>query len=54
MADEGEAPYWREAYGIARPWRSSPRRQRGCTVALGAAIILIVVILVLALVFALS
>jgi hypothetical protein len=47
---EDDAPYWKRAYGIGQPWRSSPRIRRGCIVGLGAAIVVIAVILLVALI----
>jgi len=38
--------YWRQAYGIDRPWRITPARRRGCLVMLGLALLVIVALLV--------
>jgi hypothetical protein len=45
-----EVPYWKRAYGIGQPWRTSPRIRRGCIVGLGAGIVVIALILLVALV----
>jgi hypothetical protein len=37
--------YWREAYGIDRPWRHTPGRRRGCLVMLGLALLLVIGVL---------
>jgi hypothetical protein len=49
-----DAPYWKRAYGIGQPWRTSPRVRRGCIVGLGAAIVVIALILLVALVAAVA
>jgi len=51
---DDDAPYWKRAYGIGQPWRTSPRIRRGCIVGLGAAIVVIAVILLVALVVAVA
>ena len=47
---EEDAPYWKRAYGIGQPWRSSPRIRRGCVAGLAAAIVIIALILLVALI----
>jgi hypothetical protein len=49
-----EAPYWKQVYGIARPWRQSPGVRRGCLASLVGAIVLIALIFVVALVIKLT
>jgi hypothetical protein len=44
-----EAPYWKQAYGIAQPWRQSPGMRRGCLASLVGAIVLIALIFLVAL-----
>ena len=51
---DDDAPYWKRAYGIGQPWRSSPRIRKGCIVGLGGAIVVIAVILLVALVVAVA
>jgi hypothetical protein len=48
MPDD-DFPYWRRYYGVGGPWKQSPGARRGCLFALGAALLVIVLILVAAL-----
>ena len=53
MPLDDENAYWRQYYGVGRPWPATPRNRTGCLVLLVGALAVIVVTLVAALVVAL-
>jgi hypothetical protein len=45
MPLEDEDAYWRQYYGMGRPWAATARNRTGCLVILLAALTLVLVIL---------
>ena len=45
MPLEDDDAYWRQYYGMGRPWAPTARNRTGCLVILVAALMLVVVVL---------